>query len=107
MLRSNHGANSRAPFPLEPAASRPLYSPCHSVILFPTVSRATMSRIIAGCVLFLATSQLIAQVPPEKALATFQVNDPELEWTLWAHEPMFANPTCMDIDHLGRVWVCE
>src|SRR5207237_4406664 len=71
-------------------------------------SRATMlSRITAGFVLLLATSQLIAQVPPEKALATFQVNDPELEWTLWAHEPMFANPTCMDIDHLCRVWVCE
>ena len=57
--------------------------------------------------LLLIASQLSAQVPPEKALATFQVNDPELEWTLWAHEPMFANPTCMDIDHLGRVWVCE
>ena len=66
-----------------------------------------MSRITASCVILFATSQLIAQVPPEKALATFKVNDPELEWTLWAHEPMFSNTTCMDIDHLGRVWVCE
>jgi putative membrane-bound dehydrogenase-like protein len=57
--------------------------------------------------LLLTASQLIAQVPPEKAEATFKVNDPELEWKLWAHESMFSNPTCIDIDHLGRVWVCE
>jgi putative membrane-bound dehydrogenase-like protein len=55
--------------------------------------------------LFAATGH--AQVPPDKALATFQVNDPDLELTLWASEPQFANPTSMDIDHLGRVWVCE
>src|SRR5262245_58196373 len=47
------------------------------------------------------------QVPPEKALATFTVHDPELELSLWASEPVFANPTCIDIDHKGRVWVCE
>src|SRR5437016_4552237 len=48
-----------------------------------------------------------AQVPPEKALATFTVHDPELELSLWASEPLFVNPTCIDIDHKGRVWVCE
>ena len=48
-----------------------------------------------------------AQVQPEKALATFTVHDPELELSLWASEPLFANPTCIDIDHKGRVWVCE
>ncbi len=48
-----------------------------------------------------------AQVPSEKALATFTVHDPELELSLWASEPLFANPTCIDIDHRGRVWVCE
>src|SRR5215475_10122307 len=47
-----------------------------------------------------------AQVPPDKALATFSVVD-GLEISLWASEPQFANPTCMDIDHKGRVWVCE
>jgi putative membrane-bound dehydrogenase-like protein len=47
-----------------------------------------------------------AQVPPEKALSTFSVSD-GLEISLWASEPLFANPTCMDIDHKGRVWVCE
>jgi putative membrane-bound dehydrogenase-like protein len=50
---------------------------------------------------------LLAQVPPEKVEATFTVHNPELEWKLWASEPLFANPTSMDIDHLGRVWVCE
>src|ERR1700730_3877079 len=47
-----------------------------------------------------------AQVPPEKALSTFKVSD-GLEISLWASEPLFVNPTCMDIDHKGRVWVCE
>lgn len=30
-----------------------------------------------------------------------------LEVTLFASEPMFSNPTNMDIDAKGRVWVCE
>ena len=30
-----------------------------------------------------------------------------LEATLFAAEPLMANPTNIDIDHLGRVWVCE
>src|SRR5713226_1115881 len=47
-----------------------------------------------------------AQVPPDKAEATFTVAD-GLEFKLWASEPLFVNPTCMDIDHKGRVWVCE
>src|SRR5437773_9387248 len=48
-----------------------------------------------------------AQVPPEKALATFTVHDPELELSLWASEPLFANPTYLEIDHKGRDVVCE
>jgi putative membrane-bound dehydrogenase-like protein len=47
-----------------------------------------------------------AQVPPEKSESTFRVVD-GLELTLWASEPLFVNPTCFDIDHKGRVWVCE
>src|SRR5438105_15682495 len=57
--------------------------------------------------LFAATPSLRAQVPPERAEATFTVTNPELEWKLWASEPLFSNPTSMDIDHLSRVWVCE
>jgi putative membrane-bound dehydrogenase-like protein len=47
-----------------------------------------------------------AQLAPEKAASTFTVAD-GLEMKLWASEPLFVNPTCMDIDHKGRVWVCE
>src|SRR5437870_2177257 len=58
--------------------------------------------------LTLALAALIAsQVPPERANSTFTVSDPDLEWSLWASEPLFCNPTTLDIDHLGRVWVCE
>ncbi|MHB1423519.1 MAG: PVC-type heme-binding CxxCH protein [Gemmataceae bacterium] len=54
----------------------------------------------------LVPSALQAQLPPEKAASTFTVAD-GLEMTLWASEPLFVNPTCIDIDHKGRVWVCE
>ncbi len=32
---------------------------------------------------------------------------PGLEATLFASEPMLSNPTNIDIDHRGRVWVCD
>jgi putative membrane-bound dehydrogenase-like protein len=47
-----------------------------------------------------------AQVDPDKALPTFKVVD-GLQLELFAAEPMLINPTSMDIDHKGRVWVCE
>lgn len=31
----------------------------------------------------------------------------DLEAKLFASEPMMTNPASIDIDHLGRVWVCE
>jgi putative membrane-bound dehydrogenase-like protein len=43
----------------------------------------------------------------ENALAGIELNDPELEVTLFASEPMMNNPTNMDIDEKGRVWICE
>ncbi len=33
--------------------------------------------------------------------------DPSLEVTVWATTPHLYNPTNMDIDHAGRVWVAE
>lgn len=36
----------------------------------------------------------------------FKVSD-DLEVTLWASSPMFYNPTNMDVDAAGRVWVNE
>ena len=41
-----------------------------------------------------------------KVLAQFDVHE-ELQVSLFAAEPMLVNPTNIDIDHLGRVWVCE
>jgi putative membrane-bound dehydrogenase-like protein len=54
----------------------------------------------------LSPCAVLAQVPAEKVEATFSVS-PGLEMSLWASEPLFSNPTCIDVDHKGRVWVCE
>jgi putative membrane-bound dehydrogenase-like protein len=43
---------------------------------------------------------------PAQATASLDVA-PGLEATLFASEPMLVNPTNIDVDHLGRVWVCE
>lgn len=40
------------------------------------------------------------------ALAGLEVAD-DLQATLFASEPMMVNPTNMDIDAQGRVWICE
>ena len=40
------------------------------------------------------------------ATSQFDVH-PELDVSLFAAEPFLANPTNIDVDHLGRVWVCE
>jgi putative membrane-bound dehydrogenase-like protein len=47
-----------------------------------------------------------AQFTPDVALTKFTVA-PGLEISTWASEPLFVNPTCMDVDDAGRVWVCE
>jgi putative membrane-bound dehydrogenase-like protein len=43
---------------------------------------------------------------PKYAVAGLSVTD-GLEATLFASEPTITNPTNIDVDHLGRVWVCE
>ncbi|NND33239.1 MAG: dehydrogenase, partial [Saprospiraceae bacterium] len=43
---------------------------------------------------------------PENALLSFE-NSTDVELTLFASEPMISNPTNMDIDARGRVWMCE
>lgn len=42
-------------------------------------------------------------VPP----GLFHLADPELEVTVWARSPDLFNPTNIDIDAAGRVWVAE
>ncbi|WP_084097171.1 PVC-type heme-binding CxxCH protein [Cyclobacterium lianum] len=43
---------------------------------------------------------------PENALLGIKVNE-QVHASLFASEPMLTNPTNIDIDHKGRVWVCE
>lgn len=58
----------------------------------------------AAVTLLVATAT--AQVPPEQTVKSFKVAD-GLEATLWASEPGMVNPTNIDIDDRGRVWVLE
>jgi putative membrane-bound dehydrogenase-like protein len=67
------------------------------------------SRFLFLAPLLLAPAVARAQVAPDKALSTFKVHSDGLELSLWASEEVggFCNPTCIDVDHKGRVWVCE
>ncbi len=47
-----------------------------------------------------------AQLTPEKGLAALKVAD-GLQVELFAHEPQVINPTAIDVDPKGRVWVAE
>ncbi|MEX2142784.1 MAG: PVC-type heme-binding CxxCH protein [Pirellulales bacterium] len=51
-------------------------------------------------------SAALAQRPPAKALKALKVAD-EMEVSLFASEPMITNPSAIDIDTQGRVWVAE
>jgi hypothetical protein len=45
--------------------------------------------------------------PEVVPLEMFTTEDSNLEVTLWAQTPMFNNPTNMDIDKDGRIWIAE
>jgi putative membrane-bound dehydrogenase-like protein len=62
--------------------------------------------LIALLAVFAVAHSTLAQLPPDKALASLQAAD-GLQVELFAAEPMLVNPTSIDVDHLGRVWVCE
>jgi putative membrane-bound dehydrogenase-like protein len=47
-----------------------------------------------------------AQLSPEKSLETFHLAD-GFQASAWASEPGLVNPTNIDIDERGRVWVLE
>ena len=53
---------------------------------------------------FIVVIGLLSCAPPEKP-ALFLPDD--LEVTLWAESPMFYNPTNMDVDSRGRIWITE
>src|SRR6266545_2926616 len=43
---------------------------------------------------------------PARAVANLDVHK-DLQATLFASEPQITNPTNLDIDHRGRVWICD
>ncbi len=61
-----------------------------------------LALLLAG----LAASTASAQLPPDKGLASLKVAD-GLQVELFAAEPMLINPTSIDVDQKGRVWVAE
>src|SRR5437867_7752721 len=56
--------------------------------------------------LFCAFLTALAQKAPQQAIHHFTAAS-GLEVKLWAAEPMFENPTNIDIDERGRIWVLE
>jgi putative membrane-bound dehydrogenase-like protein len=71
--------------------------------------RALFARVVmfGGLVGLLAWSDPgFAQVSPEESASKVKPAE-GLEASLWAAEPMVVNPTNMDIDSRGRVWVSE
>ncbi len=65
-----------------------------------------MPRRLLALVLLALPAPAFAQLPPDKALASMKPGD-GLQVELFAAEPMLLNPTAIDVDHLGRVWVAE
>jgi putative membrane-bound dehydrogenase-like protein len=59
--------------------------------------------LISTC-LFSTLAQ--AQMSPQQTVDSFKVAD-GLEASVWASEPEMVNPTDIDIDERGRIWVCE
>ena len=68
------------------------------------------TSLFIALVLFICSSCQKAEKPDEhstkNSLADLKVYD-GLEVTLFASEPMLTNPTNIDMDAKGRVWVCE
>src|SRR4051812_46252927 len=65
-----------------------------------------MPRLAAALLVGLFAAPSLAQKSPEETVKSMTVAD-GLQVELFAAEPMLVNPTSIDVDHLGRVWVCE
>ena len=62
--------------------------------------------VIALFGLLASFAPLQAQQTPDESLATLHPAD-GVSVSLWASEPMVNNPTSMDVDSRGRVWISE
>ena len=57
--------------------------------------------------IFLLFPILVISALGQVVINDFRLQDPELEVTLWAESPLLYNPTNMDVDTFGRIWVTE
>src|SRR5665213_2862050 len=62
--------------------------------------------ILAAMPVMLAAFPAAAQKTPQQTVDSFKLAS-GLQATVWASEPDMVNPTDMDIDERGRLWVCE
>src|SRR5918995_1022055 len=70
-----------------------------------TSARGLRQRLFP-LLLLLASVSTVASSRPQQAGDRFVLPD-DLEITLWAESPLFFNPTNIDVDARGRVWVAE
>jgi len=68
--------------------------------------RGAAALALATGLALLAPGAATAQVGPEESARKVKPAD-GLKATLWASEPMVVNPTNIDVDSRGRVWVSE
>ena len=66
------------------------------------MSRRRFFAPVLSAAVWLSASASADLIPPEN----FDVPD-DLEVTVWATSPSFYNPTNMDVDQYGRIWVAE
>ncbi|MEL7499250.1 MAG: PVC-type heme-binding CxxCH protein [Planctomycetota bacterium] len=70
------------------------------------IHRATLLITVVLFSLPISNSFGQDQHAASQAISQFEIH-PDLQVELFAAEPMLANPSNIDVDHLGRVWVCE
>ena len=76
--------------------------------MMPVRMRFLSRLFLSLATLAMAGSSSLAQPSRDAAKAVSQLDlYPGLEATLFASEPQILSPTNIDVDHRGRVWVCE
>lgn len=61
---------------------------------------------IVSCRLTFGQDATATRLEPQNAIKSLAVH-PQLQVELFASEPMMQSPSNIDVDYLGRVWICE